>query len=108
MLTTMKLQELQEMKSSERFIRQFSRQWIGVIEKQKECTDRCRQKEGAKVNIEAGRYALTGYPSGNIYIYDKDDNLLVREIVGEKVGAPTLTWISIQRFQLFLTVAIVQ
>ncbi|WP_432359944.1 hypothetical protein [Sporosarcina sp. UB5] len=48
-------------------------------------------KRGAKLTIEAGRYVLTGYPSGNIYIYDKDDNLLVREIVGEKVGAPTLT-----------------
>ena len=48
-------------------------------------------KKGAKVNVEAGRYVLTGYPSGNIYIYDKDDNLLVREIVGEKAGVPTLT-----------------
>ncbi|WP_339251459.1 hypothetical protein NSQ43_14945 [Sporosarcina sp. FSL W8-0480] len=48
-------------------------------------------KRGAMVTVEAGRYALTGYPSGNIYIYDKDDNLLLREIVGEKVGAPTLT-----------------
>ena len=48
-------------------------------------------KKGAKVNIEAGRYALTGYPTGNIYIYDKDDNLLVQEIVGDKAGVPTLT-----------------
>ncbi|WHT47999.1 hypothetical protein QNH10_18365 [Sporosarcina thermotolerans] len=43
-------------------------------------------KKGAKVTIEAGRYVLTGNPSGNIYIYDKDDNLLVREIVGDKAG----------------------
>ncbi|MCM3711510.1 hypothetical protein [Sporosarcina luteola] len=48
-------------------------------------------KKGAKVTLEAGRYALTGYPSGNIYVYDKDDNLLFREIVGEKAGVPTLT-----------------
>ena len=49
------------------------------------------RKEGAKVNVEAGRYVLTGYPTGNIFIYDEDDNLLVREIVGEKAGVPTLT-----------------
>ncbi|WP_060210125.1 hypothetical protein [Sporosarcina koreensis] len=48
-------------------------------------------KKGAKLNIETGRYALTGYPSGNIYIYDNDDNLIVQEIVGEKAGVPTLT-----------------
>ncbi|WP_252502308.1 hypothetical protein [Sporosarcina sp. Marseille-Q4943] len=48
-------------------------------------------KKGVTLNIEAGRYELTGYPSGNIFIYDKDDNLLVREIVGEKAGVPTLT-----------------
>ncbi|WP_239429558.1 hypothetical protein [Sporosarcina sp. ACRSL] len=48
-------------------------------------------KKGAKVTLETGRYALTGYPSGNIYVYDEDDNLLFREIVGEKVGMPTLT-----------------
>lgn len=48
-------------------------------------------KKGAKVTIEAGRYELTGSPTGNIYIYDKDDNLLVREIVGEKAGVPTIT-----------------
>ena len=40
-------------------------------------------KRGVKISIETGRYALTGYPSGNMYIYDKDDNLLVREIVGD-------------------------
>lgn len=48
-------------------------------------------KNGVKLNIEAGRYELTGHPSGNIYIYDKDDNLLAQEIVGDKAGAPTLT-----------------
>ncbi|MDN4607997.1 hypothetical protein [Sporosarcina highlanderae] len=48
-------------------------------------------KRGAKLTIEAGRYSFTGYPSGNIYIYDKDDNLLIREIVGDKAGVPTLT-----------------
>ena len=49
------------------------------------------RKDGAKVNVEAGRYVLFGYPTGNISIYDEDDNLLVREIVGEKAGVPTLT-----------------
>ena len=49
------------------------------------------RKDGAKVNVEAGRYVLTGYPTGNIFIYDEDDNLLVREIVGDKAGVPTLT-----------------
>ena len=49
------------------------------------------RKKGAKINIEAGRYELTGNPTGNIYIYDKDDNLLVREIVGDKAGVPSLT-----------------
>jgi hypothetical protein len=48
-------------------------------------------KKGAKLTIEPGRYALMGYPSGNIYIYDEDDNLLVREIVGDKAGVPTFT-----------------
>ncbi|MFC5604156.1 hypothetical protein [Sporosarcina koreensis] len=48
-------------------------------------------KRGAKPTIETGRYELTGIPSGNIYIYDKDDNLLVQEIVGNKAGVPTLT-----------------
>ena len=37
--------EQQEIKSSERFIRQFLRQRIGVIEKQKESTHRCREKK---------------------------------------------------------------
>lgn len=48
-------------------------------------------RKGAKVTIEAGRYALSGNPTGNIFIYDKDDNLLVREIVGDKAGVPTIT-----------------
>ena len=48
-------------------------------------------KSGVKLSINTGRYALTGYPSGNIYIYDQDDNLLVQEIVGDKAGVPTLT-----------------
>ncbi|MDW0116881.1 hypothetical protein QTL97_08045 [Sporosarcina thermotolerans] len=48
-------------------------------------------KRGAMLKIETGRYKMTGHPSGNIYIYDKDNNLLVQEIVGEKAGVPTLT-----------------
>lgn len=48
-------------------------------------------KEGVKLNVASGRYELSGYPSGNIFIYDKDDNLLAREIVGEKAGVPSLT-----------------
>lgn len=48
-------------------------------------------KRGAKLNLETGRYELTGNPAGNIYIYDKDNNLLVQEIVGNRAGVPTLT-----------------
>ncbi|MGN7388119.1 hypothetical protein [Sporosarcina sp. SAFN-015] len=48
-------------------------------------------KKGAKLTIEPGRYALMGHPSGNIYIYDEDDNLLLREIVGDKAGVSSLT-----------------
>lgn len=48
-------------------------------------------KKGVKLSLETGRYVLTGHPTGNIFIYDEDDNLLIQEIVGEKVGVPTLT-----------------
>ncbi len=48
-------------------------------------------KDGLKLNVAAGRYVLTGYPTGNMFIYDKNHNLLVREIVGSKAGVPSLT-----------------
>ncbi|MDN4607994.1 hypothetical protein [Sporosarcina highlanderae] len=48
-------------------------------------------KRGAKLYLETGRYELTGNPSGNIYIYDKDDILILQEIVGKHAGVPTLT-----------------
>lgn len=48
-------------------------------------------RNGVKLSLETGRYVLTGHPTGNIFIYDKNGNLLVQELVGEKVGVPTLT-----------------
>ncbi|MDN4606892.1 hypothetical protein [Sporosarcina highlanderae] len=39
-------------------------------------------KEGVKVNLQEGRYLITGQPAGNIFIYDENGNLVIREVVG--------------------------
>ena len=39
-------------------------------------------KEGVKVTLQSGRYSISGYPAGNIFIYDKNGDLVIREIVG--------------------------
>ena len=91
MLTTMKLQEL----ARDTIIGKVHPAIFTTVDRSNKEAKRkyapMPRKDGAKVNVKAGRYELTGYPSGNIFIYDKDDNLLVREIVGEKAGVPTLT-----------------
>lgn len=48
-------------------------------------------KKGVKLSLETGRYIITGHPTGRVFIYDEDGNLLVQEIVGDKVGVPALT-----------------
>jgi hypothetical protein len=39
-------------------------------------------QEGVKVTLQPGRYSITGYPAGNIFIYDENGDLVIREIVG--------------------------
>lgn len=48
-------------------------------------------KEGVKVTLQPGRYSITGYPVGNIFIYDKNGDLVIREILGHSAGVGSLT-----------------
>ncbi|WP_060206152.1 hypothetical protein [Sporosarcina koreensis] len=48
-------------------------------------------KEGVKVSLQPGRYAISGYPAGNIFIYDENGDLVIREIVGHVGGVGSLT-----------------
>src|SRR6185312_10365814 len=48
-------------------------------------------KEGVKVKLNSGRYSITGYPAGNIFIYDGNGDLVIREIVGHAGGVGSLT-----------------
>lgn len=47
--------------------------------------------EGVKVKLNSGRYSITGYPAGNIFIYDGNGDLVIREIVGRSGGVGSLT-----------------
>lgn len=42
--------------------------------------------EGKEVSLKTGRYVITGYPAGNIFIYDENMNLLLTELVGSYAG----------------------
>ncbi|MFC5604599.1 hypothetical protein [Sporosarcina koreensis] len=48
-------------------------------------------KEGVKVALQPGRYAISGSPAGNIFIYDDNGDLVIREIVGHTGGVGSLT-----------------
>lgn len=48
-------------------------------------------KEGKEVKLKAGRYMFTGYPTGNIFVYDENGDLILSEIVGSYEGAGSLT-----------------
>lgn len=48
-------------------------------------------KEGVKVTLQPGRYSISGYPAGNIFIYDENGELVIREIVGHAGGVGSLT-----------------
>lgn len=48
-------------------------------------------KEGVKVTLNEGRYTISGYPAGNIFIYDENGELVIREIVGQIGGVGSLT-----------------
>ena len=48
-------------------------------------------KEGVEVLLKQGRYTISGYPAGNIFIYDEDGELVIREIVGQIGGVGSLT-----------------
>lgn len=39
-------------------------------------------KQGVKVSLQEGRYLITGQPVGNIFIYDENGELVIREVVG--------------------------
>ncbi|MDN4606268.1 hypothetical protein [Sporosarcina highlanderae] len=47
--------------------------------------------EGKEVSLKTGRYIITGYPVGNIFIYDENRNLLLTELVGSYAGVRSLT-----------------
>lgn len=47
--------------------------------------------EGVKVALQPGRYMISGSPAGNIFIYDDNGDLVIREIVGDRGGVGSLT-----------------
>ena len=47
-------------------------------------------KEGVEVSLRPGRYSISGYPAGNIFIYDENGDLVAREIVGYLVSSLTV------------------
>lgn len=47
--------------------------------------------EGSEIQVASGRYMITGYPVGNIFIYDEDGELILTEIVGDYFGWGSLT-----------------
>lgn len=48
-------------------------------------------KSGEELKLKTGRYMITGYPTGNIYVFDSDGKQILREIVGDYAGARSLT-----------------
>ncbi|MCG3089529.1 hypothetical protein [Sporosarcina cyprini] len=48
-------------------------------------------KEGTEVKLKSGRYMFTGYPTGNIFVYDEKGDLILSEIVGSYAGSGSLT-----------------
>ncbi|QTD41253.1 hypothetical protein [Sporosarcina sp. Te-1] len=47
--------------------------------------------KGEKIHVPSGRYQITGTPAGNIIIYDENDELILRELVGYVAGVYSLT-----------------
>ena len=47
--------------------------------------------EGVEISLGTGRYMITGYPAGNIFIYDENGELILTEIVGSYAGSGSLT-----------------
>lgn len=43
------------------------------------------------MKLKAGRYMITGYPTGNIFVYDEKGDLVLSEIVGSYAGPGSLT-----------------
>ncbi|REB06119.1 hypothetical protein DVB69_14405 [Sporosarcina sp. BI001-red] len=48
-------------------------------------------KTGEELKLKTGRYMITGYPTGNIYVFDAQGKEILREIVGDYAGAGSLT-----------------
>ncbi|MCM3759126.1 hypothetical protein M3197_16950 [Sporosarcina aquimarina] len=48
-------------------------------------------KTGEDLKLKTGRYMITGYPTGNISIFDSEGEQILREIVGDYAGATSLT-----------------
>ncbi|MDW0116808.1 hypothetical protein QTL97_07680 [Sporosarcina thermotolerans] len=48
-------------------------------------------KNGVKFQLKTGRYRISGYPVGNVFIYDSNNKLVLREIVGDVAGVNSLT-----------------
>ena len=48
-------------------------------------------KSGVKFTLSTGRYQISGNPVGNVFIYDSNEDLILREIVGRAAGVATLT-----------------
>lgn len=48
-------------------------------------------KDGKEVQLSTGRYVVTGYPVGNIFVHDKQGELILSEIVGDYAGSSSLT-----------------
>lgn len=48
-------------------------------------------QEGVEINLPDGRYTITGHPAGNILLYDRAGDLILRELVGSYAGVSSLT-----------------
>ncbi|MCG7344609.1 hypothetical protein MHZ92_10710 [Sporosarcina sp. ACRSL] len=57
-------------------------------------------REGVKVTLQPGRYSITGYPTGNIFIYDENGELIIRDIVGF-AGVGSLTVDIVETYTVF-------
>lgn len=49
------------------------------------------EKAGLEIQVPEGRYSILAGPAGNVFIYDEDGDLLIRELFDTMGGASSLT-----------------
>jgi hypothetical protein len=48
-------------------------------------------QEGEEIKLPSGRYSISGFPTGNVFVRDENGELVLREIVGTYAGVRSLT-----------------